>query len=268
MTEEKSITLKSFLEDTVAMNKMSEVLGRNAQSFVTTILQIVAMNDLLKKATFASVYGAALTAATMKLPINPNLGFAYIVPYNNRKTKKQEAQFQMGWKGFVQLAQRTGEFKSVNTAEIYENQFESVDLLTGEIKLKNEAPVGKIVGYISHFSLTNGFQKSLYVTKEEMEKHAKKYSQSYKKGFGVWADGEDGFNAMAKKTVLKHLLAKYAPLSIEMQTAIQADQAVVGENDSEFEYPDNDHEIPSPEEKKKELRDKKKDGDLLMPEMP
>lgn len=154
----------------------------------------------------------------------------------------------------------------MNSTEIYENQFEGMNYTTGEIQIKNEPPSGKIVGYLAHFSLLNGFQKSLYIEKAEMQKHAKKYSQSYKKGGGVWADGEDGFNAMAKKTVLKLLLARYAPLSIEMQTAIQADQSVMEEPD-DFEYPDNDHELPSPEEKEA-LREAKKENSTVTPNLP
>jgi len=265
MTEQKIVAkndLKNFLENPAIVDKMHKVLGNNPQSFITTVLQIVSSNDLLSNATPASVYGAALTAATMKLPINPNLGFAYIVPYNNRKAGKQEAQFQIGWKGFVQLAQRSGEFESVNTTEIYENQFEGFDYITGDIKIKHEAPKGRVVGFLAYFSLKNGFKKTLYMSLEDVKKHATKYSQSYKKGFGVWADGDDGFNSMAKKTVLKLLLGRFAPLSIEMQTAIQSDQAVV-EDVNEFDYIDNDHEPASVEDRKAAVIENQKENPVI-----
>jgi len=257
--------IQKFMQNPLIMQKFTEVIGKNSQSFITTALQVVNSNELLAKADPMTIYGSTLTAAVMRLSINPNLGHAYIVPFWNNKTKKYEAQLQIGWKGFVQLAQRSGEFKSVNTIEIYENQLGEINYLSGETEIKNVKPEGNIVGFIAHFKLRNGFEKSLYMSKEEMEKHAKKYSQTYKKGFGVWADGEDGFVSMAKKTVIKLLLQKYAPLSIEMQTAEQADQAVIDDEPSNvFEYPDNDHELTSPEEKKEAM----KNSDSVAPVMP
>lgn len=228
------MTTKSLFARNDIQSKFNELLGKKAQGFITSILQIVNSNDLLKKADPLTIYNAAAMAATMDLPINQNLGYAYIVPY------KGQAQFQMGWKGFVQLAQRTGQFKTINAVEVYENQIESIDYLTGETKLKNIEPKGLIIGYIAYFRLLNGFEKSLYMGKEQMKQHATKYSQSYKKGYGVWADGEDGFNAMAKKTVLKLLLSKYAPLSIEMQKANIIDQSVLNDDSgNDVTYQDN-----------------------------
>jgi len=258
MTEELTTprdgSLKTFMKNPMVMDKLKEVLGKNAQSFATTIMQVASNNTLLAKASNISVYSAALTAATMNLSINPNLGHAYIVPFNRsfkdgdgNWQKICEAQLQVGWKGFVQLAQRSGEFKTVNTTEVYENQLGEVNYKTGETEILNIAPDGKVVGFIAHFALRNGFEKSLYMDKKTMEAHAKKYSQSYKNKSGVWADGEDGFNAMAKKTVLKLLISRFAPLSVEMQTAIQSDQAVVDERGDVEAYPDREL-IQSPEE--------------------
>lgn len=232
--QKQPLTTKSLFSREDIQKKFAELLGKKSQGFIVSILQIVNSNELLKKADPITIYNSAALAATLDLPINQNLGYAYIVPY------KGAAQFQMGWKGFVQLAQRSGQFKTINSVEVYENQIDKIDYLTGETTLKSEEPKGKIAGYIAYFKLINGFEKSLYMTKGQMESHAKKYSQSYKKNFGVWADGEDGFNAMGKKTVLKLLLSKYAPLSIEMQKANIIDQAVINDDKGEnVTYQDN-----------------------------
>lgn len=222
--------------------KFHELLGKKAQGFIVSVLQIVNSNELLKKASPASVYNAAATAAAMDLPINQNLGFAWIVPY------KGQASFQMGWKGYVQLAQRTGLYKTIGATEVYENQIETIDYITKAVDFKNVAPEGAVVGFYAYFTLLNGFEKSYYLTKDQITHHAKKYSQSFKKNQGVWAEGEDGFNAMAKKTALKLLLAGYGPLSIEMQTAVKVDQAVIqDENAEEVLYVDNEVETPAPD---------------------
>ena len=247
-TSNEVMTTKSLFSSDNVKKKFQELLNQKAQGFITSVLQAVASNDLLQKASPQSVYHAAITAATMDLPINQNLGFAYIVPY------KGQAQFQMGWRGFVQLAQRTGSFKTINTIEVYENQLDHFDILSGEITLKNIEPSGKVVGYVAYFKLINGFEKSLYMSRDQMSVHAKKYSQSFKKGYGVWADGEDGFNAMGKKTVLKLLLSKYAPLSIEIQKAITLDQAVVNnEEGTEFSYVDNSQDVINKETERQAL---------------
>lgn len=232
--QKQPLTTKSLFERNDIRQKFSDLLGKKSQGFIVSILQIINSNDLLKKADPMTVYNAAALAATLDLPINQNLGYAYIVPY------KGAAQFQMGWKGFVQLAQRSGQFKTINSVEVYENQIEKIDYLTGETTLKSEEQKGKVIGYIAYFKLLNGFEKSLYMSKHQMEAHAKKYSQTYKKNIGVWADGEDGFNAMGKKTVLKLLLSKYAPLSIEMQKATIIDQAILNDDKGEdLKYADN-----------------------------
>lgn len=242
-------TLKSFFAQDVVKAKFTELLGKRANQFVTSVLQIANSNQLLAVADPMSLFNAAVTAAAMDLPINPNLGFAYIVPYkDNSQTGGGVvfAQFQVGWKGFVQLAQRTNLFKTINAVEVHENQLEDSDYITGEIKIKKMKPgelLGPVVGYVAYFKLLSGFEKMLYMTRGEMEAHAKKYSKTFAKKKGVWADGEDGFNAMAKKTVLKLLLSKYAPLSIDMQihNAVIVDQAVI-DPENNLRYVDNENE--------------------------
>lgn len=235
----KELTTKSLLTSPNVQQKFSEMLGKRANGFLTSVLQIINSNKLLQEADPMSIYNSAMISATLDLPINPNLGFAYIVPFNQKVGSNyvKMAQFQMGWRGYVQLAQRTGLYKTISVTAIYEGQIKSNNPLKG-IEFDFEAKTSeKIIGYCSYFELLNGFEKYLYMTAKEMEEHAKKYSQTYKKGFGVW---KDNFDAMALKTVLKMNLQKFGPLSVEMQTAVQADQSVIKNvEQADFEYVDN-----------------------------
>jgi len=237
---QKKHTPVTFFEQDAVKGKFEAMIGKRAPQFITSVLQIVNSNDLLKNAEPVSIYTAAATAATLDLPLNNNLGFAYIVPFNDRKSGTVKAQFQLGWKGFVQLAQRSGQFKTISVTPVYEGQVDEEDPLSGmTFNWKNKTS-NKVVGYASYFKLLNGFEKTMYMTVEQVQAHASKYSQTYKRGYGVW---KDDFDAMAQKTVLKLLLSKYAPLSVEMQTAEVADQAVINNFDTmEVEYIDNQPE--------------------------
>ena len=209
-----------------------KVLGEKKSSFVNNLTALVANNNKLQECDPLSVMYAGIKATALDLPLDPNLGFAYVIPYKNNREGKTEAQFQIGYKGFVQLAIRSGQFKTINVAEVKEGELLDEDLVTGEIKFKRVADRNNFstIGYVSFFRLTNGFEKMFYMTLEQVESHAKKYSQTYSssKSFvreqSKWTTD---FDAMAKKTVLKILLAKYAPLSVEMRDAIGSDQAVV-----------------------------------------
>lgn len=232
---------QSVSRDTVR-SKFKEVLGKNAEGFVSSLLALVKNNDLLLRADSNTVIAAAMQAATLKLPLNQNLGLAFIVPYWNNKAQRNEAQFQLGWKGFVQLAERTGQYRTINASVVYEGQVEDIDFITGQI-IKGKRTGNEVIGYVAYIELLNGFSKTLYMTKEEMVSHAKKYSQSFKKDFGVW---NDNFDAMALKTVLKHLISKYGIMSIEMESsnlarALAADQAVIDGNN--LSYIDNNNTI-------------------------
>jgi recombination protein RecT len=221
-------TLTNFLQGDKIKTKFEELLGKRASSFLTSVLTVINSSDILKNATKESVYTSALMAATLDLPINANLGFAYIVPFNNRKKGTQEAQFQIGYKGYIQLAQRSGQFKTIAATPIYEGQLLSSNPLEGfEFDFERKSS-DTVIGYAGKFKLLNGFEKTLYMTKEDLEKHGKQYSQTFKKGFGLW---KDNFEAMATKTVLKLLLSKYAPLSIDMQRAIISDSSVIRSDD-------------------------------------
>jgi recombination protein RecT len=165
-----------------------------------------------------SVITSAMIAASMDLPINPSLGFAHIVPYGG------VAQFQIGWKGVIQLALRSGKYETINLAKIKEGQIRSRNSFTGDIDFQEDSTSEKVVGYLLYFKLVNGYRKFFYMTAEECEAHGKRYSATYKKGFGRW---QEDFEAMALKTVAKLGLSKYGLLSVEMQKAVEYDQATV-----------------------------------------
>lgn len=199
--------------------RFQDVLGKKAAGFLSSVLSAYNTNSALQECEPATVLSSAMVAATLDLPINANLGFAYIVPY------KGKATFQMGWKGFVQLAMRSGLYKTINVTEVRKGQLKSYNPFTGEMEfVVTTDDDNEVVGYVAYERLLNGFEKYVYMAKADTERHAKKFSQSYKKGYGVWVDD---FDSMAKKTVIKALLSKWGVLSIEMQKAIEFDQAAV-----------------------------------------
>jgi recombination protein RecT len=231
-------TIKGFFEQSAVKNRFTEMLGKRSNQFISSVLQITANNSMLKNADPLSVYNAALMAATLDLPINQNLGFAWIVPYG------KQAQFQMGFKGYVQLAQRTGQYTSINVIEVHENQFVSFNTLTEEFNADFSVEGnGKIVGYAAYFKLVNGFEKTCYWTTEKVMAHGKRYSKTFTNG--PW---KTDFDAMAKKTVLKSTLSKWGILSIEMQQALKVDQSVIkDEAGDEVQYVDHEEIKVNPE---------------------
>lgn len=241
--------LKTFFESANVQNKIKELVGKNAATFATSVMQIANSNAMLKTADPMSIFNAACMAATLNLPLQNGLGFAYIVPFKNNKEKKTEAQFQIGYKGFIQLAQRSGQFKRLVALPVYKKQLVKKDFINGfEFDWEKEPEEGELpIGYYAYFKLMNEFSAELYMTHEEINAHAKKYSQTYrtyldKKAKGQWAQSvwAENFEAMALKTVTKLLLSKQAPLSVEMQQAVLADQAVVKDvENQEFNYTDN-----------------------------
>ena len=225
-----------FLRDDVK-KKFQELLGQKSVGFITSVMQVVNNNNLLQKASPSSIYNAAAMAATLDLPINQNLGFAWIVPYGN------QAQFQIGWKGMIQLANRTGQYKAINVTEVYENQFTSFNRLTEELDADfSIVGSGAVVGYVAYFKLLNGFEKTVFWTTEEVKQHGAKFSKTFNQSNGVW---KTNFDAMAKKTVLKNTLAKWGILSIEMQNAVIADSAIINDVDTlDVEYIDGGEAKP------------------------
>lgn len=252
-------SIKAYVSDLTIRKKFEEVLGKKTQGFLASVMQ-VANQPQLKNAVPATVINAAMMAATLDLPINNNLGFAYIVPYKRkfkdgqgRWQESNEAQFQMGYKGFIQLAQRSGQFSRIAATPVYEGQLISANPLLGyefDWTVENK---GEAIGYVAFFKLLNGFTAELYMSKAEINKHAGRYSQSFKYGSGVW---KDNFEAMALKTVTKLLLSKQAPLSIDMQTAQLADQAIVRDVESNhFEYIDHNESVANLEAPNPSLSD-------------
>ena len=242
-------TLKGMLEMPAYKNKFNEMLGKKAAGFMSSIIAVTNNNKYLAKANPATVIGAAAQAAMLDLPINQSLGFAYIVPYGS------EAQFQLGYKGYIQLAQRSGQYVDIGAKTVYEGELEYESRLLDKFKF-GERTGDKVIGYLAYFRLTNGFEKMLFMELDEMIAHAKKYSKNYKGGTDKW--GLTDFNTMAEKTVLKRLLSKYGPLSIEsiqMSQALSNDGSVISMNkDGDFdvnfdgETIDAEYEEPAAEE--------------------
>ena len=235
----KAKTLRELFNNPIIKTKFEQLVGKNSATFATSVMQIANSNTMLRTADPTSIFNAACMAATLNLPLQNGLGFAYIVPFKNNKERKVEAQFQIGYKGFIQLAQRSGQFKRLVALPVYKNQLLKKDFINGfefdweQEPEKDENPIG----YYAYFKLVNDFSAELYMSHDDIVKHAQRYSQTFKKGFGVW---HDNFEAMALKTVMKLLLSKQAPLSVEMQQAVLADQAVVKDvENQEFNYGDN-----------------------------
>lgn len=228
-------SLTKYVSQDVIKNRFEEILGNRAGAFISSIISIANSNAMLKNATPQSLVMSGLMAATLNLPINQNLGFAYIIPYKRKSGSEwvTEAQFQLGYRGLIQLAQRSGQFKTINVTDVKENEIKSNNRLTGEITfdwIKENRDSLKTVGFVGYFELINGFSKTLYMSVEQLQKHGLKYSKLFSgektRENSLWTTD---FNTMAGKTVIKLLLSKYAPLSIDMQKAITSDQAVIKE---------------------------------------
>lgn len=235
----KPKTLRELFNNPIIKTKIEQLVGKNSATFATSVMQIANSNTMLRTADPTSIFNAACMAATLNLPLQNGLGFAYIVPFKNNKERKVEAQFQIGYKGFIQLAQRSGQFKRLVALPVYKNQLLKKDFINGfEFDWEQEPENDENpIGYYAYFKLVNDFSAELYMSHDDIVKHAQRYSQTFKKGFGVW---HDNFEAMALKTVMKLLLSKQAPLSVEMQQAVLADQAVVKDvENQEFNYGDN-----------------------------
>ncbi|HET9146154.1 MAG TPA: recombinase RecT [Sphingomicrobium sp.] len=232
--------LETLLDRIDVKKRFDEILGSKAPGFVSSIISAYKGNKALQACPPMSVISSAMVAATLDLPIVPSLGYAHVVPY--RENGQPVAQFQIGWKGYVQLAIRTGQYATMNAAEIYADEIEVWNPITGELKIRpqsewkdRDSGTGKVVGYAAFFRTLNGFEKYLFMTVAQVERHAKKYSKSYQRDSGQWVKD---FDAMAKKTVIKLLLSKFGVLSIDMQKALKVDQAVVDAKGEVASYPD------------------------------
>lgn len=263
--------LQLYIRSNAAQTAIEQTLKDRADDFTTSLLTAISSNPLLQECDAKEVIRTALKAASMRLPIDPNLGLAYMIPYRNkvkipeftedengnrvpkmftgrdgkqypskREEWRYEPQLQIGWRGFVQLALRTGQYKTINVTDVRKGEYKGENRLTGEINfkwIKDEDARNKreTVGYVAYFKLHDGFEKVRYMTNEQLTAHAKLYSKSFQQGYGKW---NDDFDSMARKTVIKLLLSKWGPQSTEMQKAFRADQAASAEDDG-YNYVDN-----------------------------
>lgn len=244
--------LKSFnqtITSPATQKYLTDLLHERKGQFVSNLTALVANNANLQECEPYTLMFAALKATALNLPIEPSLGMAHVIPYKNKKRGVTEAQFQLGYKGFQQLALRTGQYKYINTTDVREGEIKKRNRLTGEIVFEFIEDDAKrletpIIGYVNYFKLLNGFESTLYMSKEEINKHALRYSQTYRsstqyiKEQSKWSTD---FDAMAIKTVIKLNLSKNGVLSTELQDAILADQSVMREENN-FDYVDNESE--------------------------
>lgn len=246
----RPMTFSTFMSSDAVKQKVNEMIGgKDGQSFITSIISAVSTNPNLAKCEHSTILSAAMQGASLKLSPSNQLGHYYLVPYEDNKNHRVVAQFQMGYKGYIQLAMRSGQYRDLDVMDIREGEYKGKDKYTGKPVIefiedddaREELP---IVGYFAYFELLNGFRKSLYWSKAKMEKHAMLYSKGYasdvKKGnqYTFWSKD---FNGMAFKTMLRQLLSKWAVMSIEMQTAMASDMAVI--NDNGYDYVDNQSEV-------------------------
>ena len=217
-----SNSVKGLMDSPAVKKRFEEVLCEKAPQYMSSIVNLVNSDTNLKKCEPMSVIASCMVAATMDLPVDKNLGYAWVVPYGTK------AQFQMGYKGFIQLALRTAQYKGINVVEIREGELINWNPLTEELEVDfTQRKSNKVIGYAGYFKLLNGFEKKAYWSKEDMEAHAKKFSKTDNFKNGVW---QTDFDSMAKKTVLRNLLSKWGILSIEMQKAYTADNNTIKES--------------------------------------
>lgn len=235
------LSLSAYLSNDAVKDKINQVVGgKDGQRFIAAIVSATNTNSTLQECTHASILSGALLGESLKLSPSPQLGHYYLVPFND-KEKGKAAQFQLGYKGYIQLAIRSGQYKKLNVMAIKEGELEYFDPLNEDIKVNlliekwDERESLPTIGYYAFFELVNGFRKAIYWSKAQMEAHALKYSQGYKRdvekgwSYTFWSKDFDG---MAYKTMLRQLISKWGIMSIEMQTAFESDMAVINEDGS------------------------------------
>lgn len=257
--------LNAMLQTDKAKKQFEDVLKENAPSFMASIIDLYNGDTYLQKCEPQQVIMEALKGAVLKLPMNKQLGFAYIVPY------KGSATFQIGYKGLIQLAMRTGQYKYINADKVYEGELRKVTKLTGEIDFSGEKTSDTVVGYFAYIELLNGFAKTLYMTKDAVTAHAKRFSASFNASSSPW---KTDFDAMAIKTVLRNLLGHYGYLSIEMITAISNDSDGDAVKEAKDEALSNenselvDFEDMSQQQAEEQRDDEQSSGELPLEDQP
>ena len=230
----------AMLENTRTQEYLTYVLGEKKQTFVSNMVALVSSNKALSECDPSTIMFSCLKATALSLPLDPSLGLAWVLPYKDNKNNTTVATFQLGAKAYIQLALRTAQYRKINVRDVREGEIVGEDFVSGEMqfkKLEKDRSNAPIIGYVAMFELINGFSKQLYMSVDELDAHAKRFSQTYRKGYGLWSDKEMR-PAMMEKTILKRLLSKYGVLSVEMEQAIKSDSAVLGENDA-VRYIDN-----------------------------
>lgn len=238
---DKLKAIKEFIESPIIRADFDAILGKGAPGFIVGIIQLVSQDKQLQLADMQSLINAAIRAAMLGLPLDANLHLAHIYPWKEQGTGKIYAQFQIGWRGLVQLCQASDKYKTINVSDVRQGEYEGKDGLTGDYTWKwNQDQAARaslpVVGYVSYFKLLTGFEKTVYWTIEELKEHAAKYSESFNMKGGSW---ETDFPSMAKKTVLKDNLSKWGPKSTQLATAIEIDQAILTGPEGKVEYLDN-----------------------------
>jgi len=244
--QKKSNGLTAYLTQDAVKNQINSVIGgKNGDRFISSIVSAVNTNQELQSCTNQSILSAALLGNSLGLSPSPQLGQYYMVPFND-KTKGKVAQFQLGYKGYLQLAMRSGQYKKLNVLAIKNGELVRYDPLNEEIEVNlieddTVRENTETIGYYAMFEYNNGFKKTLYWSKKKMEEHALKYSQAYaadkRKGtvYTFWAKD---FDSMAYKTMLRQLISKWGIMSIDMMTAFDKDMAVINQDGSSY-YVDN-----------------------------
>ncbi|EJF50935.1 RecT protein [Enterococcus sp. C1] len=246
VVDPSKLGFKALMNTPAMKKKFTDILHEKSDSFMGSLMTLVGGDNYLSQAEPMTIIASALKAATMDLPIDKNLGYAYVVPFNrsekvgNKWVKHNEAQFILGYKGYIQLAQRSGQYKALNALAIYDGQLIDWNPLTEEFTFDYKSKVSdEVIGYVGFFELLNGFKKTVYWTKQEIESHRIKNAKGYDKEklSGAWVDNYD---SMAIKTVLRNMLSKWGLLSVEMQSAITSDEKVfrVDENNDLIEETD------------------------------
>lgn len=234
----------SYMTSNVVQKKVNEIIGdeKRGARFISSIVSAVNANPTLKECDNASILSGALLGESLNLSPSPQLGNYYLVPFND-KSRGKVATFQLGYKGYIQLAIRSGQYKKLNVLAIKEEELIKYDPLNEEIEVQliddeEKREKAKTIGYYAMFEYVNGFRKTMYWSKTKMEKHALQYSQGYKakSGYTFW---EKDFDAMAYKTMLRQLISKWGIMSIDMQTAYESDMTYIKEDGSK-EYIDNE----------------------------
>lgn len=251
LTTQKKSTFSVFMASDAVKQKINQMMsGKEGGKFITSLISLVANNPAIAKCDHSTILASALLGESLKLSASPQLGQFYIVPFNDTKNNRTVAQFQLGYKGYIQLAIRSGYYKKLNVLAIKEGELKQYNPLdeTLEVNLIEDDEVREqtpTIGYYAMFEYQNGFTKTLYWSKAKMQAHAQKYSQSYRKDLKnktSWSFWAKDFDGMAFKTMLRQLISKWGLMSIDFQTAITNDMAVITEQ-GQPQFVDNQEDI-------------------------